>query len=322
MGPSGHPHLYAILQVTQRGPATVSVRQPAAALRHGRRHRHGPASEKEVAALSAVRSRSLVMNTRPFGAMINACRRRARPCPPTPPRPCWASLPCRWACSAASSSALGAAALHNQLLQDSSCRRCSAFFGGTRFVPIISAPWSTWSSASPCIYVWPVVQSGINGARRLSGPRVRLWQAPGSTACWSAPSSPSVCTMCSICPSGRPLLGGTAIVGGVARAPARRTSSSPSWPLRTVHYRVLGRAPPASWPVSSRLMIFGSARRGARACISCAKPENRKVGRRPAALRGADLHAHRYHRAARVHLPLRRAAHVRGALRAGGRCPT
>ena len=95
---------------------------------------------------------------------------------------------------------LGVAALHNRFYRIK-LPQVLSFFGGARFVPIITSVVYL-SVGVLMFFIWPAVQAGITQLGQL----VLKTPVPGYTAFWKGRSFRSDCTMCSICRSGRPSL--------------------------------------------------------------------------------------------------------------------
>ena len=98
---------------------------------------------------------------------------------------------------------LGVAALHNRFYRIK-LPQVLSFFGGARFVPIITSVVYL-SVGVLMFFIWQAVQAGIAQLRSVRAEK-RLRRSPGYTAFWKGRSFRSDCTMCSICRSGRPSL--------------------------------------------------------------------------------------------------------------------
>ena len=131
------------------------VQQSGAAVRHGRGHRHG-SQGKEVAALSGAVA-YIIMNTA-IQAMINAAGGvEAMPANSTTTMLGITTL--QMGVFGGIVVGLGVAALHNKFYKIE-LPQVLAFFGGTRFVPIVSSIVYLVVGIA-MFYIWPVVQSGI-----------------------------------------------------------------------------------------------------------------------------------------------------------------
>ena len=165
---------------------------------------------------------------------------------------------------------LGVAALHNKFYKIE-LPQVLAFFGGTRFVPIVSSIVYLVVGIA-MFYIWPVVQSGIAalGALVLASGYAGTFILRPAGACADPPLD---CIMCSICRSGRPLWVGTAIIDGVTVTGAQNIFFAELASKSTTVFSVSAtRFMAGKFP----FMMFGLPG-AALAMYQCAKPEKKKV---------------------------------------------
>ncbi len=204
---------------------------------------------------------------------------------------------------------LGVAALHNKFYKIE-LPQVLAFFGGTRFVPIVSSIVYLVVGIA-MFYIWPVVQSGIAALGALV-----LASGYAGTFIYGLLERaliPFGLHHVFYMPFWQTAVGGTAIIDGVTVTGAQNIFFAELASKSTTVFSVSAtRFMAGKFP----FMMFGLPG-AALAMYQCAKPEKKKGGRRPAAVCCVDGFPHRHHRAAGIYLYLCGTAHVRGALRAG-----
>ena len=203
---------------------------------------------------------------------------------------------------------LGVAALHNKFYKIE-LPQVLAFFGGTRFVPIVSSIVYLVVGIA-MFYIWPVVQSGIAALGALV-----LASGYAGTFIYGLLERaliPFGLHHVFYMPFWQTAVGGTAIIDGVTVTGAQNIFFAELASKSTTVFSVSAtRFMAGKFP----FMMFGLPGAGD---VPVRQAGKEKGGRRPAAVCRLDGFPHRHHRAAGVHLHLCGTAHVRRALRAGG----
>ena len=197
---------------------------------------------------------------------------------------------------------LGVAALHNKFYKIE-LPQVLAFFGGTRFVPIVSSIVYLVVGIA-MFYIWPVVQSGIAALGALV-----LASGYAGTFIYGLLERaliPFGLHHVFYMPFWQTAVGGTAIIDGVTVTGAQN-----------IFFAELASKSTTVFSVSATRYDVRSARRSA-GDVPVRQAGKEKGCRRPAAVCRLDGFPHRHHRAAGIYLYLCGTAHVRCALRAGG----
>ena len=257
--------------------------------------------EKEVAALSGAIA-YLVMNTA-ISAMINA-RGGVEAMAPNSTTSMLGITTLQMGVFGGIIVGLGVAALHNRFYKIQ-LPQVLSFFGGTRFVPIISTAVFLVVGIA-LFYVWPVVQNAITllGNLVIRSGYLGTWIYGVTERALIPFGLHHVFYM----PFWQTAVGGTAVVDGVTVQGAQNIFFAELASKNTTVFSVEAtRFMAGKFP----LMIFGLPGAGHVPHRQTGKAQD---GGRPADLGGADFHAHRHHRAAGIYLPLCGARHVCGSL--------
>ena len=204
---------------------------------------------------------------------------------------------------------LGVAALHNKFYKIE-LPQVLAFFGGTRFVPIVSSIVYLVVGIA-MFYIWPVVQNDIAALGALV-----LASGYAGTFIYGLLERaliPFGLHHVFYMPFWQTAVGGTAIIDGVTVTGAQNIFFAELASKSTTVFSVSAtRFMAGKFP----FMMFGLPG-AALAMYQCAKPEKKKAAGGFAAVCCVDGVPHRHHRAAGIYLYLCGTTHVRGALRTG-----
>lgn len=204
---------------------------------------------------------------------------------------------------------LGVAALHNRFYKIE-LPQVLSFFGGTRFVPIISTVVYLFVGVI-MFFLWPVVQSGIShlGTLVLRSGYAGTWIYGILERALIPFGLHHVFYM----PFWQTELGGSMMIDGNMVSGAQNIFFAELASKSTTEFSVSAtRFMSGKFP----FMIFGLPA-AAFAMYRAARPEKEKDGRKPAAFRSPDLYDYRHHRTAGIHIPVRGSADVCRTLRTG-----